>query len=116
MDVREGGRSLVCMRAPAEFGGGDMYSTWTYTRLIANERMEYTFNFSDEHGNRLTPVEAGLTLDIPTDGRHVVHFRDLGAGRSELTVTEHGYASAEVRDMSQAGLEQCLDKMAAAVA
>ena len=31
MDFREGGTLLVCMRAPQEFGGQDMYSTWTYT-------------------------------------------------------------------------------------
>jgi len=27
MDFHEGGKSLVCMRAPMEFGGQDMYST-----------------------------------------------------------------------------------------
>jgi hypothetical protein len=27
-------------------------------------------------------------------------------------MTEHGYTSAEPRDLSQQGLEQCLDKMA----
>ncbi len=27
IDFREGGTSLVCMRAPEEFGGQDMYST-----------------------------------------------------------------------------------------
>ena len=27
MDFREGGTSLVCMRAPKEFGGQDMYNT-----------------------------------------------------------------------------------------
>ena len=112
MDVRVGGRSLVVMRAPQEFGGQDMYSTWTYTRLVPNERIEYTFNFSDEQGNRRTPVEAGVTGDVPADGHHVVTLSDLGGGRTEMTVTEHGYASAEARDLSQMGLEQCLDKMA----
>jgi uncharacterized protein YndB with AHSA1/START domain len=31
MDFRVGGASLVCMRAPAEYGSQDMYHTWTYT-------------------------------------------------------------------------------------
>ena len=31
MDFRVGGAPLVCMRAPAEYGGQDMYHTWTYT-------------------------------------------------------------------------------------
>jgi hypothetical protein len=30
-----------------------------------------------------------------------------------MTVVEHGYSREEVRDLSQAGLEQCVDKMAA---
>lgn len=115
MDVRVGGRSLVCMRAPQEYGGQDMYGTWTYSKIVPNERMEYTFNFSDAAGNRLTPVEAGISPDVPADGRHVVTFKDIGGGRTELTVIEHGYASREARDMSQAGLEQCLDKMVTAI-
>ena len=39
----------------------------------------------------------------------------LGDGRTRLEMTEHGYTTAEARDMSRAGLEQCLDKMAARV-
>ncbi len=115
MDVRVGGRSLVAMRAPQEFGGQDMYSTWTYTTLVPNARIEYTFNFSDEQGNRLTPAEAGVSSDVPTDGHHVVTLTDLGDGRTDMTVTEHSYASADARDMSQMGLEQCVDKMAAVI-
>ena len=38
LDFREGGRSLVCMRAPTEFGGQDMYSTWTYTKIVPSRR------------------------------------------------------------------------------
>jgi uncharacterized protein YndB with AHSA1/START domain len=34
MDVREGGVSLVAMRAPAEFGGGDLYNTWAYSLVV----------------------------------------------------------------------------------
>src|SRR5689334_11897851 len=33
MDFRVGGKSLVCMRAPKEFGGQDMFNTWTYQRI-----------------------------------------------------------------------------------
>jgi len=38
MDFREGGTSLVCMRAPAEYGGQDMYNTWTYTKIMPMQR------------------------------------------------------------------------------
>jgi hypothetical protein len=30
-----------------------------------------------------------------------------------MTVTEYGYTSDQIFDLSKAGLEQCLDKMAA---
>ncbi len=33
-----------------------------------------------------------------------------------MTITELGYTSDEARDLSRAGLEQCLDKMAASFA
>ncbi len=39
-------------------------------------------------------------------------FKDLGDGKTELTVTEYGYATDEAANLSKAGLEQCLDKMA----
>ena len=33
-----------------------------------------------------------------------------------MTVTEHGYTTEQARDLSRAGMEQCLDKMAATFA
>lgn len=116
MDVREGGSSLVCMRAPQEFGGFEVCSTWTYTMIVPNERIEYTFTFADRSGARRTPAQLGIPAGVPEDGRHVVTFRDLGDTRTEMTVTEHGYTTDQAHDTSKMGLEQCLDKMAAVVA
>ena len=119
MDFREGGTSLVCMRAPQEYGGQDTYSTWTYTKIVPHERIEYVFNFSDKDGHKLTPAQMGLEAGIPEDGRHVITFKNLGdpstrlrTGRTEMTMTEHGYTTDQAHDISKAGLEQCLDKMA----
>ena len=50
---------------------------------------------------------------IPDDGEHAVVFEDLDDGRTVMTIVEHGYTLEEARDLSQAGLEQCVDKMAA---
>jgi uncharacterized protein YndB with AHSA1/START domain len=112
MDVREGGKSLVCMRAPAEFGGQDMYSTWAYTKIVPRQWIEYTFNFADQDGRKLTPAQAGIPDGVPEDGQNVVKFKALGGQRTEMTVTEHGYTSEQAHDISKLGLEQCLDKMA----
>jgi len=113
MDFREGGTSLVCMRAPKEYGGQDMYNTWTYKKIIPNARVEYTFNFSDKDGNKLNPAQLGIPAGVPEDGHHVVTFRDAGNNGTEMTVTEHGYTSDQAHHLSKLGLEQCLDKMAA---
>ena len=113
VDLRVGGRTLVAMRAPAEFGGGDMYSTWTYIEVIPHTRVGYVFNFADPQGKRLVPADLGMGPGIPDDGEHQVTFDDLGDGRTEMTIVEHGYTTEDARDMSQAGLEQCVDKMEA---
>ena len=113
MDFRVGGASLVCMRAPAEYGGGEMYHTWTYTGIYPHEGIEFISNFADETGDHLDPATAGMPPGVPHDVPHEITFRASGVERTELTVTEHGYTTEEARDLSRAGMEHCLDKMAA---
>ena len=112
MDFREGGVSLVCMRAPKEFGGFDMYNTWTYKKIVPHERIEFTLNFSDKDGNKLDPAKLGLPPGIPINVPHVITFKALGDKKTEMTVTESGYTTDQAVETSKAGLEQCLDKMA----
>lgn len=112
MDFREGGVSLVCMRAPKEFGGFDMYNTWSYKKIVSNERIEFVLNFSDKDGNKLDPVKMGLPPGIPQDVPHVITFKSLGENKTEMTVNEYGYTTDTAVQTSKAGLEQCLDKMA----
>jgi uncharacterized protein YndB with AHSA1/START domain len=111
MDFREGGTSLVCMRAP---NGQDFYNTWTYRKIEPLKRIEFILGWADKFGQKIDPVTMGLPPDIPQEVRHVVTFKDVG-GKTELTVAEYGYESDQTRDLSKAGLEQCLDKMAAAL-
>jgi uncharacterized protein YndB with AHSA1/START domain/predicted enzyme related to lactoylglutathione lyase len=116
MDFRVGGTSLVCMRAPAEYGGQDMYNSWTYTALVEPERIEFVLDFVDAAGEPLddSSIPPGVRRPVP----HVITLRPTTGGaeggvRTELTVREFGYATAEARDISRAGLEQCLDKLEA---
>jgi hypothetical protein len=68
---------------------------------------------------RLTDADRALLADeaippsVPRAVRHVVTLRPADSGRTELTVQEFGYGTVEARDVSRAGLEQCLDKMVA---
>lgn len=115
IDFREGGTSLVCMRAPKEFGGQDMYNTWTYTKIVPMREIEYLLHFADKNGNRVDPVTMGLPPDMPQEVRNLVTFKAVG-GKTELTVTEYDWTVGQMMEMSKMGMEQCLDKMAASFA
>lgn len=112
MDFREGGTSLVCMRAPKEFGGQDLYNTWTYKKIVPMQQFEFIQNFADKDGNMADPALHGLPPDAPQEVRNLVTFRVLG-GKTEMTITEYDWTVGPIMEMSKAGLEQCLDKMAA---
>ncbi len=114
MAFREGGTSLVCMRAPKEFlGGQDMYNTWTYEKIVPLKRFVYILRFADKDGNTMDPAKLGLPADMPREVRNEVTFRELAKDRTEVTVTEFGWTIGPMMEMSKRGLEQCLDKMAA---
>lgn len=110
MDFREGGTSLVCMRSP-EYG--DFYNTWTYETIVPMERIGYLSNLADQDGNNVDPAAMGFPPDFPRDQRHTVTFKALEDDRTEMTVTEYDWPVGQMMEMSQMGLEQCLDKMAA---
>jgi len=109
IDFREGGTSLVCMRSPE---GQDFYNTWTYRKIVPMRLIEFIQNFADKEGKKADPVAHGLPPDFPQDVRTTVTFKALGDNKTEMTVTEYGYTSDQMFDLSRAGLEQCLDKMA----
>ena len=113
MDFREGGTSLVCMRAPEEYGGQDMYNTWTYRKIVPMERIEFIQHFANRDGKPIDPAEIGIPPGVPHEVPHVITFKALNNNQTELTVTEFGYTSDQAHDISRVGMEQCLDKMAA---
>ncbi len=113
MDFREGGTSLVCMRAPKEFGGQDMYSTWTYQKIVPMQQIDFIQNFADENANQIDPITLGLPPDMPQKVHSLVIFKAIGNNKTEINITEFGYTSDQIIELSKAGMEQCLDKMAA---
>ena len=70
-------------------------------------------DWADKDGKRINPITLGLPPQMPRDVRHCVTFQDLGGATTEMTVTEFGYTVEFIFELSRAGLEQCLDKMAA---
>jgi hypothetical protein len=68
---------------------------------------------SRKDGNKIDLTSIGMPADFPQDLRNLVTFKDLGDGKTELTVTEYDWTVGQMMEMSKMGLEQCLNKMAA---
>jgi hypothetical protein len=66
-------------------------------------------------GNLINPADLGLPPEFPRDTRTVVAFKDLGNGKTEMTVTEHDMPTSdtEMGKNAELGLNQSLDKMVA---
>jgi uncharacterized protein YndB with AHSA1/START domain len=100
------------MRASKEYGGGDYYNVFKYTRVIPHELIEYISNFADKEGNVTTPEAAGLPAETPMDKKQQVEFEDLGDGKTKVTVTEFGWlAGSAMVERSRRGLEQTLSNI-----
>jgi len=111
-DMRVGGATLVCMTAP---GFPVMCNSWTYTALVPNERMAFDNGWVDESGKVIDPTSLGLPSDIPAVVPHVLELKTLPDGKTELSWSEFGYASAETVALSRMGLESVLDKLVASL-
>lgn len=111
IDFREGGKSIVSMLAPKEMGGQEFYSIWVYQKIILLQTIEFIQSLADEGGNKTDPTKVGMPADFPADIRTVVTFREMAAGKTEMTVTEYAEFGT-ISNFAQIGLEQSLDKMA----
>ncbi|MGB3335664.1 MAG: SRPBCC domain-containing protein [Devosia sp.] len=111
-DVTVGGSTLVCMTAP---GFPLMCNSWTYTEIVANERLAFDQGWADESGKAIDPAGLGLPADIPAIVPHILAVKALPDGSTELSWSEFGYGSAETVAMSKMGLESVLDKLVASL-
>ena len=75
----------------------------------------FIHNLADKNGLTIDPASIGMPPDFPQNMRQTITFKALSADRTEITVTEYDWPLGRMREMSQLGLEQCLDKMAALV-
>ncbi|HLZ17750.1 MAG TPA: SRPBCC domain-containing protein [Cyclobacteriaceae bacterium] len=112
IDFREGGKSIVSMKAPKEMGDQEFYSIWEYIKIIPLQTIEFIQNLADKDGNKTDPKKVGMPPDFPMDIRTVVTFRELANDQTEMTVTEYADMGT-MSNFAQLGLEQSLEKMAA---
>jgi len=117
VDLREGGKYLFCMRAPASQGGQDFYSVGVYESIVPMERLEFTQHLSDKEGNAIDPAQVGMPPDFPKKVQFQVQFKALEGGQTELTITEYGWVTlGQMREYNIIGMNQSLDKLALAIA
>jgi uncharacterized protein YndB with AHSA1/START domain len=98
MDVRVGGKHLICMEMQTPDGSRKMWSTGEYQEVIPNQRLVYTDSMADEHGNALPPV-TNVTVVL----------EDLG-GRTKMVMTHAGLPA--VGEGARGGWEQAFGKLA----
>ena len=116
IDFREGGKFVFHMRAPKEFQGGqDFYTAGVYKKIVPLKLIEFSQGLADKDGNRIDPATMGMPADFPKEIPSALAFKRVG-DKTELTATEYGWTVGQMRDMSEAGLSQCLDKLAEVLA
>jgi len=115
IDFRVGGKFIFHMRAPREFQGGqDFYTTGVYKKIVPLKLIEFTQTLSDKDGNHVDPATLGMPTDFPKEIASSLAFKSVG-GKTQLIATEYGWTVGQMRDFSEAGLGECLDKLAAVV-
>ncbi|MEC0245452.1 SRPBCC domain-containing protein [Paenibacillus chitinolyticus] len=115
IDLRVGGKYLFCMQAPQEQGGQIFYNTGVYTKIVTNERLEFTQSLSDADGNPIDPADVGMPSDFPKEVKFVIEFKALGDARTELTITERGWSPGQMSKYAVMGMNQSLDKFAVSI-
>jgi uncharacterized protein YndB with AHSA1/START domain len=116
IDFREGGKFVFHMRAPKDFQGGqDFYTSGVYKKIVPLKLIEFSQGLADKEGSRIDPATMGMPADFPKEIPSALAFKRVG-DKTELTATEYGWTVGQMRDMSEAGLSQCLDKLAEVLA
>ncbi len=106
MDLRVGGKRLICMESPD--GSMKMWTTGEYVEIIPNQRLVYTESMADEHGNVLPPSTMGMPDGHPATTEITVVLEDLG-GRTKMVMTHAGIPAGSP---GASGWNQAFDKLA----
>jgi uncharacterized protein YndB with AHSA1/START domain len=107
MDLRVGGKRLICMTSPD--GSMKMWTTGEFTEIAPHHRLVYTESPADENGNVMSPSAMGMPEGYPATTKVTVLLEDLG-GRTKMVMTHAGMPAGSGAD---GGWEQAFDKLVA---
>jgi uncharacterized protein YndB with AHSA1/START domain len=105
MDLRVGGKRLVCMASPD--GSMKMWTTGEYVEIHLNQRLTYTESPSDENGNVVSPSAMGMPEGYPAITEVTVSLEELD-GRTRMVMT---HAGVPAESGAGGGWEQAFDKL-----
>ena len=108
MDLRVGGKRLVCMEMQTPDGSMKMWTTGEYTEIVPNQRFVYTESPADENGNVVSPSAMGMPDGYPATTEVTVLLEELG-GRTKMVMT---HAGVPADSGAGGGWEQAFDKLA----
>jgi uncharacterized protein YndB with AHSA1/START domain len=111
MDVRVGGKRLVCMEVMTPNGTMRMWFTGEYLEVIENHPLAYTDSMSDENGNVLSPELAGMPAGHPTTTEVRVELESIDNG-TRMVLTHVGIPAGSP---GAVGWTTALDKLDAVV-
>ncbi len=108
MDVRVGGKRLMCMEMQTPDRSMKMWFTGEYVEVVPNERLVYTDSMADENGNVMSPSAMGMPDGHPETTEVIVELEDLG-GRTKMVMT---HAGVPADSGGAGGWNQAFDKLA----
>ena len=106
MDVRVGGKRLICMAMNMPDRQMKMWFTGEYKEVVPTTRLVYTDSMSDENGNVLSPAAMGMP-GHPEVTEVIVELTDLGE-RTKMTMTHMGVPAGSP---GEGGWKQAFEKM-----
>ncbi len=89
MDVRVGGKRLLRMEVTTPNGAMQMWFTGHYLEVIETQSLVYTDAVCDEHGNVLSPEQAGMPAGHPTTTEVHVELEPVSGG-TKMMLTHVG--------------------------
>jgi uncharacterized protein YndB with AHSA1/START domain len=108
MDVRVGGKRLVCMEMQTPDGSMKMWTVGEYMEIMPNQRLVYTESPADENGNVVLPSAVGMPEGYPATTEVTVLLEELD-GRTKMTMTHAGVPASTG---AGGGWEQAFAKLA----
>jgi len=112
MDVRVGGKRLICMEMQTPDRSMKMWFTGEYREVTPNERLVYTDSMADENGNVMSPSAMGMPEGHPETTEVTVLLENIG-GRTKMVMT---HAGVPADSGGAGGWTQAFDKLAEHIA